>query len=101
MGNSFKFGTVVEEEHFTDRVRYGKRSKTELVIIRYMRKMQEEIRNMTEDEFWEYINSSNPRPVNKGDEPLHFKTKEEWRAYYSDGHEISEFMEIIGSKYGV
>ena len=65
-----------------------------------MRKTQEEIRNMTEDEFWEYLNRPNPRMVNKSDDPLHFKTKEEWRAYYSDGHEISEFMEIIRSKYG-
>ena len=66
-----------------------------------MDKTQEEIRNMTDDEFWEYLNRPNPRPVNKGDEPLHFKTKEEWMEYYSDGHEISVFMEIIRSEYGV
>ena len=66
-----------------------------------MDKTQEEIRNMTDDEFWEYLNSPNPRPVRKGGEPLHFKNKEEWRACYSDGHGISEFMEMIRSKYGI
>jgi len=70
-------------------------------MIYLMEKTREEIMNMTEDEFWDYINRPNPRPVNEGDEPLHFKTKEEWREYYSDGHEVSEFMEIIRSKYDI
>lgn len=66
-----------------------------------MKKTREEIRNMTEDEFWDYINRPNPRQINEDETPIHFNTKEEWRAYYSDGHEISEFMEIIKNEYGV
>ncbi len=64
-------------------------------------KTQEEIRNMSEDELWEYINRPNPHPINEGKTAPHFGTKEEWRKYYSDGHEINEFVEIMREKYGI
>ena len=66
-----------------------------------MNKTREEISNMTEDESWKYLTRPNPRPLDKGGKPPHFKTKEEWRAYYSDGHEVSEFMKILRNKYGI
>ena len=64
------------------------------------KKTREVIRNMSEDEFWDYINRPNPHPINEEKKPLHFNTKEEWRAYYSDGHEVHEFFEIMREKYG-
>ena len=61
----------------------------------------EEIRNMSEEEVWEYVNRPKPHPMNEGEKPLHFNTKEEWRKYYSGGHEINEFIKIMREKYGI
>ena len=64
-------------------------------------KTQEEIRNMSEDEFWEYINRPNPYPINEERKPLHFNTKEEYYKYYSDAVSVDEFDEIIREKFGM
>ena len=65
-------------------------------------KTQEEIRNMTEDEFWEYINNMpNPNPLNEECKPLHFNTKEEYYKYYSDAISVDEFDRIIREEYGI
>jgi len=62
---------------------------------------QEELRSMSEDEFWELINRGDPHPLSEEREPLHFNTKEEWLEYFSDGHEAHEFFELMRDKYGV
>lgn len=66
-----------------------------------MEKTEEEIRNMSEDEFWEYINRPNPHPLNEERKPLHFNTKEEWLNYYSDGIDFEDFLKEIKDKYGM
>lgn len=66
-----------------------------------MKKTEEEIRNMSEDEFWEYINRPNPHPLNEERKPLHFNTKEEYYQYYSDAISADEFDRIIREKYGM
>ncbi len=64
-------------------------------------KTQEEIRNMSEDEFWEYINRPKSRQINEDRKPLHFNTKEEYYKYYSDAVSVDEFDKIIREKYGM
>lgn len=66
-----------------------------------MEKTREEIMNMTEDEFWDYINRPKRCTINKGEKPLHFNTKEEWHKYYSDGIDFEEFLKLIRNKYGM
>lgn len=66
-----------------------------------MEKTREEIRNMTEDEFWDYINSPKHSTINEEKKPLHFNTKEEWHKYYSDAVSVEELDRIIRGKYGV
>lgn len=66
-----------------------------------MEKTREEIMNMTEDEFWDYINRPKRCTINKGEKPLHFNTKEEYYRYYSDAISVDEFDRIIREMYGV
>lgn len=63
--------------------------------------MKKDVRNMSEDEFWEYINRPKPHPINEERKPLHFNTKEEWLNYYSDGMNFEDFLEGIKDKYGL
>lgn len=64
-------------------------------------KTPEEIRNMSEDEFWEYINRPKSHQINEDRKPLHFNTKEEYYKYYSDAVSVDEFDIIIKEKYGM
>ena len=68
------------------------------VTVPFDMKTQEEIRNMSEDEFWEYINRPDPDRIIA---PRHFNTKEEWLSFYSDGHEVHEFFRMMREKYGI
>ena len=64
-------------------------------------KTEEEIRNMSEDEFWEYINRPKTHPINEGMKPLDIKTKEDFFRCFPDAISIEEFDRIIREKYGM
>lgn len=67
-----------------------------------MGKTEEEIRNMSEDELWEYVDSlASKQQIHESTTPLHFNTKEEWNNYFSDGINVDEFDRIIREKYGM
>lgn len=59
------------------------------------------IKQMSEDEIWEYIGKHNPHPINEEHLPLHFNTLEEYHKYYSDAIPIEEFDKIIMEEYGM
>lgn len=66
-----------------------------------MKKTKEEIRKMSEDEFWDYINRPKIHVVNEEKMPSHFNTKEEYYQYFSDAVSVKDFDTIIRDEYGM